>query len=131
MIAVLVRMFPVAYAIIEVKEGGLLLAKRPEGKCLSGYCEFPGGKIEKVESAADALVRELEQEVLIQTQVIHILEPVGHHYEKFSIRLIPCRARILAGLHTAAEHSSIAWFHFGKSMPIARTSRPTSFTTFL
>ncbi len=82
-------MIPVACAIIEDEVGRVLLAKRPEGKCLGGFWEFPGGKIEAGESAEAALVRELEEELLIQTQVFQKLESVEHHYEKFSIRLIP------------------------------------------
>jgi len=104
-------MIPVACAIIEDAEGRILLAKRPEGKCLGGFWEFPGGKIETGESAPDALVRELEEELLIRAEVLQILNPVEHHYEEFSIRLIPCRAKILSGIPTPAEHSMIGWFH--------------------
>ena len=103
-------MIPVACAIIEDAEGRILLAKRPEGKCLGGFWEFPGGKIEEGESAQEALVRELEEELLIQTQVFQTLETVEHHYEKFSIRLIPFRAKILAGIPTPTEHSDLGWF---------------------
>jgi 8-oxo-dGTP diphosphatase len=103
-------MTPVACAIIEDDRGRVLLAKRPAGKCLGGYWEFPGGKVEEGESAEAALVRELEEELLIQTQVFQTLEAVEHRYEKFSIRLIPCRAKILAGVPTAMEHSDLGWF---------------------
>jgi 8-oxo-dGTP diphosphatase len=103
-------MIPVACAIIEDAEGRILLAKRPEGKCLGGFWEFPGGKIETGESASDALVRELVEELLIQTEVTQALDPVEHHYEEFSIRLIPCRAKILSGIPTPTEHSDLGWF---------------------
>jgi 8-oxo-dGTP diphosphatase len=103
-------MTPVACAIIEDESGRVLLAKRPEGNCLGGFWEFPGGKIEAGESAEAALVRELEEELLIQTQVVQKLESVEHHYEKFSIRLIPCQAKILAGVPTPTEHSDLGWF---------------------
>lgn len=103
-------MICVTCAIIENENGRVLLAKRAEGKSLGGFWEFPGGKIEAGESAEAALVRELEEELLIQTQVLQTLEAVEHHYEKFSIRLIPCRAKILAGVPTPTEHSEIGWF---------------------
>jgi 8-oxo-dGTP diphosphatase len=103
-------MIPVACAIIEDEIGRVLLAKRPKEKCLGGFWEFPGGKIEEGESAEAALVRELEEELLIQTQVVQKLESVEHHYENFSIRLIPCRAKILAGVPTSTEHSDLGWF---------------------
>ena len=100
----------VVCAIIEDEVGRFLLAKRPEGKCLGGFWEFPGGKLEEGESVESALIRELQEELLIQTQVFQILEQVEYHYEKSSICLIPCRARILSGIPTALEHSEISWF---------------------
>lgn len=103
-------MTPVACAIIEDERGRVLLAKRPAGKCLGGYWEFPGGKVEEGESTEAALVRELEEELLIHTQVLQTLEAVEHQYEKFSIRLIPCRAKILSGTPTPTEHSDLGWF---------------------
>ena len=103
-------MISVVCAIIENEAGRFLLAKRPEGKCLGGFWEFPGGKLEEGESLEAALIRELQEELLIQTEVFQILEPVEYQYEKSSIRLIPCRARILSGVPTALEHSEIGWF---------------------
>ena len=103
-------MISVVCAIIEDEAGRFLLAKRPEGKCLGGFWEFPGGKLEEGESIEAALVRELQEELLIQTEIFQILEVVEHHYEKSSNRLIPCRARILSGVPTALEHSEIGWF---------------------
>ena len=103
-------MISVVCAIIEDDAGNYLLAKRPEGKCLGGFWEFPGGKLEQGEKIEAALIRELQEELLIQTEVFEILEKVEHHDEKFSIRLIPCRARILSGIPTALEHSELGWF---------------------
>jgi 8-oxo-dGTP diphosphatase len=103
-------MISVVCAVIEDEAGRFLLAKRPEGKCLGGFWEFPGGKLEEGESVEAALIRELQEELLIQSEVFQILEPVEYHYEKSSIQLIPCRARILSGIPTALEHSEIGWF---------------------
>jgi 8-oxo-dGTP diphosphatase len=103
-------MISVVCAIIEDEAGRFLLAKRPEEKCLGGFWEFPGGKLEEGESVEAALIRELQEELLIQAEVFQILEPVEYHYEKSSICLIPCRARILSGIPTALEHSEIGWF---------------------
>ena len=102
-------MISVVCAIIEDEAGRFLLAKRPEGKCLGGFWEFPGGKLEQAETIEAALIRELQEELLIQTEVFEILEKVEHHDEKFSIRLIPCRARILSGIPTPLEHSELGW----------------------
>jgi hypothetical protein len=47
----------------------------------------------------------LEEELLIQTEVNQTLDPVEHHYEEFSIRLIPCQGKILSIIPMPAEHS--------------------------
>lgn len=102
-------MIPVACAIIQDDHGRLLIARRPEGKCLAGFWEFPGGKLEAGESPAEALCRELREELRIETEITDILEAVEHDYEEFSVRLIPCIAKILAGKPEPTEHTEIAW----------------------
>lgn len=52
-----------AVGVLQAQDGSVLLAQRPLGKPWSGYWEFPGGKIEVGETPADALVRELQEEL--------------------------------------------------------------------
>ena len=52
-----------AVAIIQRQDGWVLLGQRPEGKSWAGWWEFPGGKIEAGETAAEALQRELHEEL--------------------------------------------------------------------
>lgn len=104
-------MIRVACALIQDSVGRLLLAKRPEGKYLAGFWEFPGGKLEIGETAEEALSRELREELLIDVEILQRLQPVEHEFENFSICLIPCRARVVSGVPTALEHSEIGWFH--------------------
>jgi len=53
----------VAAAAIQRADGAFLLARRPAGKVYAGYWEFPGGKVEPGEPAAQALARELREEL--------------------------------------------------------------------
>ncbi len=53
----------VAAAVIERPDGSFLMACRPEGKAYAGWWEFPGGKVEAGETAREALVRELQEEL--------------------------------------------------------------------
>ncbi len=53
----------VAAAILIRPEGTVLLAQRPAGKVYGGYWEFPGGKLEAGEAPAQALARELHEEL--------------------------------------------------------------------
>lgn len=56
-----------AAALVDA-DGRILLQQRPEGKPMAGLWEFPGGKIEPGESPEAALVRELREELGIDTE---------------------------------------------------------------
>jgi 8-oxo-dGTP diphosphatase len=58
----------VAAAIVERRDGQVLLAQRPAGKAYAGYWEFPGGKLEPGETPRDALDRELAEELGISVR---------------------------------------------------------------
>ena len=55
-----------AVALID-RDGRVLLAQRPKGKPMAGLWEFPGGKIETGETPETALIRELDEELGINT----------------------------------------------------------------
>ena len=76
-------------------EGRVLLAQRPEGKSMAGLWEFPGGKVEEGETPEAALIRELHEELGIETWQ-SCLAPLcfaSHSYEKFHLLmpLFACR----------------------------------------
>ncbi|NML10102.1 (deoxy)nucleoside triphosphate pyrophosphohydrolase [Sphingobium sp. AR-3-1] len=56
----------VAVALIDA-DGRVLLQQRPPGKAMADLWEFPGGKVEPGETPEAALVRELEEELGIET----------------------------------------------------------------
>ena len=61
----------VAVGVLIRDDGSFLLAQRPEGKPMSGYWEFPGGKVEAGESVFDALVREFDEELGLRIAAAH------------------------------------------------------------
>jgi 8-oxo-dGTP diphosphatase len=61
----------VAAALVRA-DGCILLQKRPAGKAMAGLWEFPGGKLEEGEAPADALARELLEELLINTDPLDL-----------------------------------------------------------
>jgi 8-oxo-dGTP diphosphatase len=103
----------VVCAIIR-RENTFLLARRPEGKRLGGFWEFPGGKIEPGESAEAALHRELAEELGCAVVITHTLPPVEHVYEWGGIRLIPfvCEMAADSAEPFAHEHSALEWAAF-------------------
>ncbi len=83
-----------AVALVD-KEGRVLLAQRPQGKSMAGLWEFPGGKVKDGENPEYALMRELEEELGIETREC-CFSPIGfasHAYDDFHLLmpLFVCR----------------------------------------
>ncbi len=103
-------LIPVCCVIIEA-EGKVLIAQRPSGKHLAGAWEFPGGKIEALETPETALRREIEEELGCVLGTIRPLPPVEHDYGPTHIRLFPFVASLAPTSPSprAIEHRAIKW----------------------
>lgn len=102
----------VAAALVD-RDGRVLLAQRPEGKKLAGLWEFPGGKIETGETPEAALVRELKEELGIETAegCLAPLTFVSHRYDDFYLLMPLYVCRVWRGAVVAHEHQNIAWVY--------------------
>ena len=99
-----------AVALID-PDGRVLLAQRPEGKSLAGLWEFPGGKVEPGESPEVALIRELREELGIETKA-SCLAPLtfaSHSYEDFHLLMPLFACRRWEGQATGREGQRLAW----------------------
>ena len=76
----------VVAAVIE-RDGRYLLTLRPGGTHLAGHWEFPGGKCEAGETHADALCRELREELDIDASVGALVHAVTHAYPERTVEL--------------------------------------------
>jgi 8-oxo-dGTP diphosphatase len=61
---------PIALALIW-KQSQLLIARRPAASHLGGFWEFPGGRIEVLESPETAAVREAAEELTVQCVAVN------------------------------------------------------------
>ena len=101
-------MILVTAAVIE-KNGKVLIARRKLSGELGGFWEFPGGKIEKGEAPQECLRRELFEEFGVDADVgEHIVTNI-HQYEKFTIKLMSYRVRLLSEKLDLRDHDDVAW----------------------
>ena len=99
-----------AVALIDA-DGRVLLAQRPPGKSLAGLWEFPGGKVEPGETPELALIRELREELGIDTwkSCLAPLTFASHSYEEFHLLMPLFACRKWDGIPTAQEGQTLAW----------------------
>jgi 8-oxo-dGTP diphosphatase len=81
------RLRVVAAALFDA-EGRVLIAERPAGKHMAGWWEFPGGKVASGESDAQALVRELHEELGVEAHLEHEVMTLTHDYPDRVVDLV-------------------------------------------
>jgi len=99
-----------AVALIDA-DGRVLLAQRPEGKSMAGLWEFPGGKVEPGETPEAALIRELREELGIDTwaSCLAPLTFASHAYDSFHLLMPLFACRKWQGIVAPQEGQKLAW----------------------
>lgn len=99
-----------AVALIDT-DGRVLLAERPAGKTLAGLWEFPGGKVEPGETPEAALIRELHEELGIDTwhSCLAPLTFASHSYDDFHLLMPLFACRRWGGIVQPREGQRLAW----------------------
>jgi 8-oxo-dGTP diphosphatase len=117
----------VACALVDA-DNRVLLAQRPEGKSLAGLWEFPGGKVESGESPEDSLIRELREELGIETKAACLapLTFASHRYETFHLLMPLYICRRFEGFATGREGQALKWVRPKdmRSMPMPPADEP-------
>jgi 8-oxo-dGTP diphosphatase len=103
------RVVDVAVGVIERPDGQVLLACRPQGRPYAGYWEFPGGKVEPGETIAQAMARELHEELGLTELSSTPWIVVGHTYPHATVRLFFRRVRAWQGEPESREGQTLAW----------------------
>jgi 8-oxo-dGTP diphosphatase len=100
----------VAGALVDA-DGRVLLARRPAGKRMAGLWEFPGGKVAPGETPEAALIRELHEELGIDTRE-SCLAPIAfasHRYDDFHLLMPLYVCRVWKGAPAPREGQELAW----------------------
>ena len=104
----------VVIGIIVDTEKKVLLNKRKKNTILSGYCEFPGGKVKPNETPAQALSRELFEELGIKIGATDTLDSIAYQYAEFDVLLLPFRIIDYKGTLRELEGQELMWCSFNQ-----------------
>ena len=105
------KLLLVAAAALIDPDGRVLLTRRPPGKPMAGLWEFPGGKVEPGETPEAALIRELREELGIDTwaSCLAPLTFASHGYADFHLLMPVFICRRWDGIVTPHEGQNLAW----------------------
>jgi 8-oxo-dGTP diphosphatase len=106
-----VKLLPVVACALVDSDGRVLVAQRPEGKQFAGLWEFPGGKIEAGETPEASLIRELKEELGIDTSssCLAPLTFVSHAYADFHLLMLLYVCRKWQGTAQPLEAAALKW----------------------
>lgn len=104
-------MIQVVCAVI-LKENKILIAQRSEKMKLPLKWEFPGGKLEEGEKEAQAIIREIKEELNIDILPLKRISSHIHDYGSFKINLIAYLCNYVKGDIELLEHQDFKFVHF-------------------
>lgn len=91
------------------KNGRYLLGKRPPKGMLGGLWEFPGGKVERGETHAKALRREIREELGVNVKIGGLIATVNHAYSHFKVTLNVYGCEHANGTPVPNAHTELKW----------------------
>lgn len=97
-------------AVVERDDGRILLARRLPDAHLGGLWEFPGGAVEAGETPAEALSRELVEELGVGIRVGDPITFAFHRDEQRDVVLLFHAARIVRGEPDGRQGQEVRWF---------------------
>lgn len=95
-------------AAIIVDNGKIFATQRGYGDFKGGW-EFPGGKIENGETAEEALIREIKEELEVEIEVGDLIDTIEYDYPTFHLSMDCFWAEIVSGDLILKEHEDAKW----------------------
>ena len=96
------------------QEDRFMICQRPAHKARGLLWEFVGGKVERGETIAQALIRECKEELAVTLAVGEVFMDVVHEYPDLTVHLTLFNATIAEGIPQKLEHHDIRWITPGE-----------------
>ena len=99
----------VTAGVIKDDSGAILLVRRGPHESLSGYWEFPGGKVDGHESEEECLRRELKEELAIEVEIGRFIGESHYVYDHGEFLLKAFEVSVTGGKPCLSVHDELAW----------------------
>ena len=103
------KIIKVVGAIIQNNNSEILCALRSKDMNLSGFWEFPGGKLEEGETPEKAIIREIFEELNCTIQFNSLFSATTYEYDEYILNLMVAKCTLVKGQPVAKEHAKLLW----------------------
>mgnify|MGYP006133758185 FL=1 len=120
------KQISVSAGILINNDNQILLSQRTADKSFPGQWEFPGGKIESSETAHEALMRELKEELGIDVDNSYLFKRIEHYYDSFTANIEFFLVDSWSGELSGEEGQLVRWFSVRdlRDLPILAADNP-------
>ena len=120
------KQISVSAGILINNDNQILLSQRTADKSFPGQWEFPGGKIESLETAHEALIRELKEELGIDIDNSYLFKRIEHYYDSFTANIEFFLVDSWSGELSGEEGQLVRWFSVRdlRDLPILAADNP-------
>ena len=120
------KQISVSAGILINNDNQILLSQRTADKSFPGQWEFPGGKIESSETANEALIRELKEELGIDIDNSYLFKRIEHYYDSFTANIEFFLVDSWSGELSGEEGQLVRWFSVRelRDLPILAADNP-------
>jgi len=120
------KQISVSAGILINNDNQILLSQRTADKSFPGQWEFPGGKIESSETAHEALIRELKEELGIDIDNSYLFKRIEHYYDSFKANIEFFLVDSWSGELSGEEGQLVRWFSARdlRDLPILAADNP-------